>query len=314
MGTKMITKRERNNAMSKRQRMGVEEMLSPSLRRELSDFSEANLEELRLRIGKPLELCYADGKVIRKGMVQKRELFETLNYLADYSLYARKEEIAQGFFTARGGHRVGICGREHLADTMEIGGVNIRIAQERKDCARQIVPWLRRSKGVCSTLFLATCGVGKTTYLRDTIRLLATGDGSYPAVKCAVVDERSEIAACYQGIPQNDLGCAVDVLDGCSKTKGMQMLLRSMSPQVIAVDELATEEEILCVHRMILSGVSVLGTVHCESLEELRQKTEFQELYQRGLIDRYVLLKKDITGKRQVYIYDAIGKMLWCDS
>ena len=174
--------------------------------RELED-----AEEIRLRAGQAMELVYAGGKIKRIGDVTAKQIREMLNYLTGYAPYAREEEMRQGFFTITGGHRIGISG--HTSYSMEksnmqadrlydINAINMRIAHEVKDCAIEIIPWIRDGEMLYHTILFAPPGVGKTTYLRDCIRLLSNGEGEMRQKKLgrkvAVVDERSEIAACYQ--------------------------------------------------------------------------------------------------------------------
>ena len=276
--------------------------------RELED-----AEEIRLRAGQAMELVYAGGKIKRIGDVTAKQIREMLNYLTGYAPYACEEEMRQGFFTITGGHRIGISG--HTSYSMEksnmqadrlydINAINMRIAHEVKDCA----------------ILFAPPGVGKTTYLRDCIRLLSNGEGETRQKKLgrkvAVVDERSEIAACYQGIPQNDLGPRTDVLDNCPKAIGMQMVLRSMSPDIIAVDELGGKEDFAAVAQAMKSGVTVLGTMHAGSVEEIFLREEACRKWGEEGKMRFVGLKRktpNMAGNksRKVTVYDGTGRVLW---
>lgn len=271
------------------------------------------LEEIRLRAGRPLELYYGNQKLRLVGKVSRADVSEMLNYLTGYCLYAYEEEIRQGFFTIEGGHRVGIVGRASTSSVAgkaqvdgirDISGLNLRIAHEKKNVSAPIVKFLRDGDSIHNTLFLASPGVGKTTYLRDCIRILSGGTDGRTRLKICVVDERSEIAACYHGVPQNDLGERTDVLDNCPKQRGMQMLLRSMSPQIIAVDELGGEEDFQMLFTILYSGSRVLGTVHSESIEQIREKPYMQQLLSRKMIGRFVLLRKDSLGRRSFCVYD----------
>ena len=157
-----------------------------------------------------------------------------------HSLYAYEREISQGFLTIRGGHRVGIAGKAvvedgHVRTVRDLSSLNIRVAHEVKGCAKNVLPYLMDGETFLDTLLISPPGAGKTTLLRDLIRELSCG-GTWGAGKnVSVVDERSEIAACFGGVAQCDLGPRTDVMDGCPKSQGMLMMLRSMSPQVLAV-------------------------------------------------------------------------------
>ena len=255
---------------------------------------------------------YGDCSSLRLKKISEDELTEMLNYLSGYSPYALEEELRQGFFTMKGGHRVGVAGRanrkredgeEVVRRIVDIGALNIRVAHEVKGCAAPVYPYIR-SDSIKSAFILAEPGMGKTTLLRDLIRMLSNGDAAHPGVKVAVVDERSEIAACYCGVPQNDLGPRVDVLDNCPKGKGMQMLLRTMSPQVIAVDELGRRDEFEAVQEILYSGCHLLATVHAGSIDELYEKPFMAELLETGQIECLVQIRREDTGKRSYHVFD----------
>ena len=186
--------------------------------------------------------------------VSSQDIRDALEYMSRYSLYAFDEELRQGFITIPGGHRVGIAGHavaeKSLVRTLRnISFLNIRVAREVKGCASRLLPWLYQEGEIGSTLVISPPRCGKTTLLRDLIRQVSDGwamekgkkaHGSVfssfiPGVTVGVVDERSELGACYQGVPQHDLGMRTDVLDACPKAEGIMMLIRSMAPRVVAV-------------------------------------------------------------------------------
>ena len=140
------------------------------------------------------------------------------------------------------------------------------------------------------------------------IRQISNGTDSLPGITVGVVDERSEIAGCYQGVPQNDLGMRTDVLDACPKAKGMQMLLRSMSPEVVAVDELGKKEDFKAVESVIHCGCKLLATAHGNSLEDILRQPFFQKLREMEVFERYVVLGKKGHAGSIEGIYDGKGK------
>ena len=247
------------------------------------------LEEIRVRVNQPLELVTADGAyflnngaLVRQTdrqclSVSEEDLRQMSTLMSRYSLYAYEEEIRQGFLTVEGGHRIGGCGQ-----VMQLNGrinriypilyLNIRIARERKACGALLYKQLWREQEPENTLLLSAPGNGKTTLLRDLIRLFSNGDEAHPGKRIGLVDERSEIGGSYQGIPQNDVGIRTDVLDCCSKAEGMVMLLRSMAPQVIAVDEIGNYEDIRAIEMTLNSGCKLLATVHGSSIDEIRKR------------------------------------------
>ena len=293
--------------------MGLETILPKSLYPVLPDRFEEGLEEIRIRVGQEAELVYGDYSSVRLKKISEDEMTEMINYLSDYSPYALEEELRQGFFTMKGGHRVGVAGRanrknegngDYVKRIVDIGALNIRVAHEIKGCALPLYPYLW-GDSLENLFILAQPGMGKTTLLRDMIRLLSTGNENHSGVKVGVVAERSEIAACYCGRPQNDLGPRVDVLDNCPKGKGMQMLLRTMSPQVIAVDELGAKEEFEAVREILYSGCCLLATIHAGSVSELCQKPFMEELIATGQIGRFAEIHRDESGKRYFKVFDG---------
>lgn len=306
---------------------GLVMVFPTSIRERMRKLDWKGLEEIRVRIGWPVELIY-DNRSEWLGnyecMMDRCRLDEMLNYITNYSIYAMEEEIRQGYITYAGGHRIGLTGHatyEALAPDVEpqiksivdIGGLNIRIAHERKGCAKEIVPYIRNGDSIYNTIIFAAPGIGKTTYLRDLIRILASDDKNYKAKKVCVVDERSEIAACYDGKPQNDLGQRCDVLDACPKSVGMKMVLRTMSPDVIAVDEIGKKEEFVMLEQMRCSGVKILGTMHAGSFEELQRNPMIKSAVETQLVERFVELYKLTDGTRRMRIYNGNGVIVWGD-
>lgn len=295
------------------------------------------LEEIRVRVGQPIEFCYGSrncyltGKEVQmfcneqeykhreKSFYRATEadLREMLNYICNYSLYAYQEEIRQGYITIEGGHRVGVAGQTCTADG-KITGIspitflNIRIAHEKKDCAKKVLPWIRQKDSIYNTLILSMPGAGKTTLLRDCIRELSNGEAYGVGLKVCVVDERSEIAASYHGVPQNDMGPRTDVLDGCNKAEGMQLLIRSMSPQIVAVDELGTEADFYAVEQALNCGSRVLGTIHAGNMKELSEKPQLKRWMERKLFQRFIFLEKEADGRRIMQVYDEQMERISC--
>lgn len=217
------------------------------------------LQEIRMRIGQPLTVMIDGEEQIlplkeRAHIVTKEEIKETIEYMSRYSLYAYENELRQGFLTLEGGHRVGVAGkvivdRGKVKNIQYISSLNIRIAHEVIGCADELIPYITKNKKVCHTLIISPPRCGKTTLLRDLIRQISDGNEYVKGCSVGVVDERSEIGGCYMGIVQNNLGMRTDVLDCCPKAEGMIMLIRSMSPQVVAVDEIGTAEDI---HKILI--------------------------------------------------------------
>lgn len=271
----------------------------------LTSDEQSKLQEIRLRVGQPLiiklqgeEYGLNENGCCRLGIgmtMTKQVLTDILHYMSDFSLYALEDELRQGFITLEGGHRVGLVGKVVLENgriktLKSISGMNIRIAHEVMGCSGKVMPYIVGRERVHHTLIISPPGCGKTTLLRDIIYQLSEGFKGYGPYTVGVVDERSEIAACYQGIPQNHLGMRTDVLDGCPKVEGMRMLLRSMAPQVVAVDEIGKQQDCEALHEMLSAGVTILCTVHGKDEEECLRRPYLKDLLQEGLFERIIVL------------------------
>jgi len=282
------------------------------------------LQEIRMRIGKPLLVIkngieyysLPDGSLVNEKKdaltIDERMLSETLQVFTSYSLYAYEEELRQGFLTIQGGHRVGISGKVvvengEIKTVKSISSINVRMAHEIKGCADMIMDYLTYNNQVLNTLIISPPGAGKTTLLRDIIRQLSDGTRVMKGVTIGLVDERSEIAACYRGSPQNDIGIRTDVLDCCPKQLGMSMLLRSMSPEVIAVDEIGSQKDYEGLKSCMYSGCKILATVHGNNYDDLLNKPVLSVLVGSGYFERYIILNKRKIEK----VLDSKGRMLY---
>lgn len=278
------------------------------------------LYEIRMRVGRPLFLTYDGGECFlrQKGrspyVVTREDIKQTLEYISGYSLYAYEDEVRQGYLSVQGGHRVGITGKV-LLDGGKIRGmkyiscINVRLAHQIPGCADRVMPVIQPEKEIFHTLIISPPRCGKTTLLRDMIRQISNGRPGIPGMTVGVVDERSELAGCYQGVPQNDLGMRTDILDGCPKAEGMQMLIRSMSPAVVAVDELGKEEDYKAVESVVHCGCKLLATAHGSSVEDVLGQPFFQKLREQKIFRRYILLKKQGQAGVVEGIFDGEGHL-----
>lgn len=264
------------------------------------------VEEIRIRIEKIIlfkifdreYFLYSDGTVNEKLDLKKtytptfEDIRQTIETMSDYSIYAFEQDIKNGYITLKGGFRVGVVGTAVIEEgkiksIKNISAVNVRIAREIKGCSKKLLPFIFSPK-FNSTIIISSPNSGKTTLLRDIIR-----EASIRGQNVAVVDERSEIGGSYRGINQMDLGFRTDILDRCPKPQGMLNLLRSMSPNIIAVDEIGGNEDINAIEKVSNSGVNLICTVHAQSIEEFKEKQEFNTIFKKKIFKRFVVINKE---------------------
>ncbi|MGN0794864.1 MAG: stage III sporulation protein AA [Aristaeellaceae bacterium] len=275
------------------------EFLSPcfpeEIRSELALMQRGELRELRVRAERPTMLVTATRTAAVDWRPGAQQLDALIEALSGHSLYARTEETGQGFLTLRGGHRMGLCGRVVMrggrAALAEVGSVCLRIASEWPGAADAAAARLRAVPGCGSLLVIGPPGSGKTTLLRDLARQLSAGRHG---LQTAVVDERGELAACVDGVPQLDVGAA-DVLTGLSKAQALPWLVRSMSPRLIVTDELgANDAEAVLSARSC--GVAVCASAHGTSLSDAASRPELAALMARRVFDLYAVLPAEAGG------------------
>ncbi len=277
-----------------------------------------HLQEIKLRTGKPLLFLYKNEEVFagkargRPYVVTKEDVREMLDYISNYSLYAYEQEMKQGYITVEGGHRIGMAGQVIIEDgkvknLKHVASINVRMSHEIKGCADQVFPHITKMKNLCHTLIISPPRCGKTTLLRDIIRQVSDGNDYVKGRTVGVVDERSEIGGCYMGVPQNQLGIRTDILDACPKAEGMIMLIRSMGPEVIAVDEIGGEEDARAIAYAMHCGCKMLATAHGRDMEELKRKPVFEKMMREKRFERYILLGNGTKAGRICGIYNEDG-------
>ena len=308
----------------KNQKKQIIRVLSESVQKiieqERMDFSE--LQEIRLRIGQPVTVLYQNEELIlptmysEKKRLGKQEMKETIEHISNYSLYAYEHELKQGFITIEGGHRVGMAGQGimeggKIKNMKYISSINIRVSHEVLDCANKIFPYITYNKQMYHTLIISPPRCGKTTLLRDVIRQISDGNRWIKGCTVGVVDERSELGGCYLGVIQNNLGMRTDILDRCPKADGMIILIRSMAPQVVAVDEIGAKEDVHAIEYAMHCGCKMLATAHGDSMEEICKKPIFEKLIREKRFERYVILSNRYRLGGIEAVYDENGDLIY---
>lgn len=261
-------------------------------------------EELRLRAGRPLSVTLPEGESVLPGspIISPDDLRTVLEIATQASAHVALERVRHGFVTVRGGHRMGLCGTAVVKDgaihnLRELSSLNIRIARQVTGVGDKLLLQLRDGGALPSVLVLAPPGAGKTTLLRDMIRGLSTGVGGLP-LRVGVADERGELGAVYDGVPQLDLGPHTDVMDGCSKADGLMLLLRGMNPQVLAVDEITAPSDIDALETAAGCGAALLATAHGQGLKDLTCRPLYSRLLERCIFQKVLLIERQGSTRR----------------
>ncbi|WNS81984.1 stage III sporulation protein AA [Domibacillus sp. DTU_2020_1001157_1_SI_ALB_TIR_016] len=260
--------------------------------------SDPAIEEIRLRTGQRIELSGPKPYVLSTCFSeQDRAAF--VHKITKHSVYRLEEQLKRGYLTIEGGHRIGLAGQAVLKDgtvssMTNLSFFNIRIAKQKKGAALPLLASLCED-GWKSTLLIGPPRSGKTTLLRDIARIAGTGEDkrNIKPVKTCIVDERSEIAGCLYGVPQLDVGMKTDVLDACPKSEGMMMMIRSMSPEVLIVDEIGRPEDAQALSEALHAGIAVIATVHARSLEEALRRPVIRHIKESGLFDTYIEVNRE---------------------
>lgn len=256
----------------------------------LDRYTREAIEEIRVYKGKEIQLFAAGKQLALSGRVEGNDINNLLNNLMKFSYYAYEEDLAKGFITIDGGHRVGICGKAvvdkgKVSLIRDISSLNIRYSKEVIGCSDSLLPHLvNADRSLNSALIVSPPGCGKTTLLRDIGRNI-----SLKGYKVGICDERSEIAGMYNGCSSYHFGTMVDVLDGCPKAEGMLMMIRAMSPQVIITDEIGKKEDVAAIRACANSGVKVITSVHGSDVNDLKN-SEIYETIERKDFNLIVFL------------------------
>ncbi|GAA0075950.1 stage III sporulation protein AA [Clostridium sp. CTA-5] len=275
--------------------------------------------EIRLKVGKPIIVYSNIGESIVSYRPSKEDIKGIIQKISNYSLYAYEEDIKQGFITIKGGHRIGIAGECVMSEgkvktIRNISSINIRISREIIGCSNKLMKYIVSGNRIFNTIIISPPKCGKTTILRDIARNISTGikSLSLDGKKVSVIDERSEIAACYFGVPQSDLGIRTDVLDNCLKKEGMIMSIRSLSPEVLICDEIGTKGDVEALMMAFNSGVNIITTIHGFTIDDIYKRKVFKELIDNQILERVIILSSREGVGTIEKVYALKGEEIVC--
>lgn len=281
--------------------MEILDILPRRLQRALMPLSE-DAEELRLRAGQEITLITSQGeeRPMPGDTLTGDELWRITEAAAGGSLWSCETQLRRGYLSLPGGARLGVCGSVNLEkgeirSFSEISSLCLRFPHQVIGCAAGLGELF--DNGFESTLLISPPGGGKTTLLREIVRLLSTS-----GLRVGLADERGEVAALHSGVPQLEVGPRTDVLGGAPKAVAVMTLLRCMNPQVMALDEITETEDISACSSCFGCGVKLLSTAHGEDEGDLRRRPIYRELLDRHIFQRCVIIRR-CEGKR---IYEVI--------
>ncbi|MFD1707023.1 stage III sporulation protein AA [Siminovitchia sediminis] len=278
--------------------------------------SMEDVEEIRLRVNRPVEVTSDGTPHFLPYLFSKQDAEQLISSLAGHSFYTLDEELKRGYVTIEGGHRIGLAGKVILEEgkvkaLRYFSSFNIRIAREKIGTADPFIPLLYDG-GWKHTMIIGPPQSGKTTLLRDLARLVSSGSQEHhiPSMKAGIVDERSEIAGCMHGIPQLQFGPRVDVLDACPKAEGMMMMIRSMSPDVLIVDEIGREEDRAAIMEGVHAGITLIMTTHGNDLEEIKKRPLLKKIIEQEVFERFIELSRNKGPGSVVSIKNQYGQVV----
>lgn len=271
-----------------------------------------SITEIRIRSKNKIIVICSKNEFVLDLIASPKIILDILLNVSKMSIYAIQTDLNNGFVVIRGGHRIGVCGEVvyengRIKNIKNICSLNIRVARQIFGCADSIMPQIIINGIFQNTLIVSPPGCGKTTLLRDIIRQISNGIKTLGinGKNVSLIDERGEIASCYEGAPTLDIGIRTDVMSNIDKSTGMSMVIRSMAPDIIATDEIGSAKDILAIKAAILSGVKVIFTMHGDSLKSVLENTNVKELIDMNVFSKIILLSSGKIPGIVEKIYDG---------
>ena len=267
-------------------------LLPQSIREDVDKQGREQLQELRLRLGMQPELITKCGNSHLRHTVTNEMLQHIVNNACRYSPWTATT-AASGYITAQGGHRIGLCGEvimrsDQMADVKNLSSICIRVARDFPGIGSKIA-----TNG--SLLIIGRPGCGKTTLLRDIIR--NRSDNRQGSV--GVVDERGELFPNVQGKPCFPPGSRTDILSGCPKGRGVELLLRTMSPATIAVDEITADADCKGLLHAAWCGVDLIATAHAGSVRDFLMRPVYRPLVESHIFTKVIVMQPDKSWREE---------------
>ena len=263
------------------------------MRESVDRLAKMSLQEIHLRLNAPPELVTDSGCINFERCISEEDLRFVVNVATRYSPW-NASSVASGYITAQGGHRIGICGRA-VMDRGVLKGIH----EITSLCVRVARDYIGVSNGAddlnSTILIVGRPGCGKTTLLRDMIRIRSNSDVG----NISVVDEKEEIfprafnQMCFYP------GKHTDIISGCSKKDGIEVVLRNMNPATIAVDEITAEEDCVALLHAGWCGVHLIATAHAGGKEDLLSRPVYKPLFENNFFDYLIMMKDHKTWRRE---------------
>ena len=271
-----------------------------------------SITEIRIRSKNKIIVICSKNEFVLDLIASPKIILDILLNVSKMSIYAIQTDLNNGFVVIRGGHRIGVCGEVvyengRIKNIKNICSLNIRVARQIFGCADSVMPQIIVNGVFQNTLIVSPPGCGKTTLLRDIIRQISNGIKTLGinGKNVSLIDERGEIASCYEGVPTLDIGIRTDVMSNIDKSTGMSMVIRSMAPDIIATDEIGSSDDVLSIKAAILSGVKVIFTMHGDSLKSILENPNIKELLDMNIFSKIILLSSGKIPGIVEKIYDG---------